>query len=84
MHQYRITYTEYSEVGALTNISHYTYCDTAEQARNKYEELNSLYRDGINPNTGEAMKYKAYKVSLYVAAYKQIENPAEFFKQFEI
>lgn len=84
MHQYKIVYTEYSEVGALTNISHVAYCDTAEQAHVRYDELNKLYRQGINPSTGEEMQFKAYKVVLQVAAYKTITDVSAFFSQFEI
>lgn len=85
MHQFKIIYIEYNEKGALTNIKHHVYADTVEQAQVKFEELSSKYITVVvDAETGEAKKYKAYKVSLLVAAYKGIDNPTEFFKQFEI
>lgn len=85
MHQFKIIYIDYSPEGAPTNIKHHVYADTVEQAQVKFEELNSQYRTAfVDEETGETKKYKAYKVQLLTAAYKGIDNPSEFFKQFEI
>lgn len=83
MHQYKIIYWEYSDEGALTSRKHVLYADTAEQAQNRFEELNAQYRDVFDPETGEKVRtVKAYKVTFHVATYKQVEDAAAFFAQF--
>lgn len=80
MHQYKIICTAYSEKGALTNNKTVFYADNAEQAQQKYEQYKNMYY--VNEDGSRGMKM--YKVEVAVVAYKYIENPDAFFKQFEI
>ena len=85
MHTFKIVYTEYNEVGALTDNTNCVYADTPEKARQEYDRLRNLYRTVIDPETSEVKaRYKMYKVELAVCAYKRIDDPAAFFAQFEI
>lgn len=81
MHQYKILATKYNELGALTNETEVFYYDLPEMAQTKYEQLDKQYNE-YPQEDGTMKKFKAYKVEVYVSAYKKLLDPKEFFLQF--
>lgn len=78
--KFRVTATEYTEQGALTNIVHSYTFDAPETALEQFIKLKSeYYYDENGNNTG----IKKYKVVYQCQSWKRIDNPEEFCKQFE-
>lgn len=78
MHPYKIYVKMYNEAGALTDeVVTYQYADSAEQAEVSYRRLLTDY-DSQQYETGAKM----FRIGVQVAAYKEIENPKNFFTQF--
>lgn len=78
--KFKVTATEYTENGALTNIVHgYTY-DSPETALEQFRTLNAEY---YTDDDGNKTNIKKYKMSYQVQAWKTISNPEEFCRQFE-
>lgn len=80
MNQFKILATEYSEKGALTNITHAYYYPTADVAEQQMAELNREYHVDAD---GNKTNIKMYKVELFVQSFKKIDNPANFFAMFK-
>lgn len=80
MYQFEILYTEYDQNGSLSNRKHYLHPQNAEEMKQKYEELNSVYRTYVDEQEQEH-RYKAYKVECRLAVYKTLtaEEREQFF-----
>lgn len=79
MHPYKIYVKKYSAAGALTDeVVTYQYADSAEQAEVSYRRLLTDYDTQRYEETGAKM----FRIGVQVAAYKEIENPKNFFTQF--
>lgn len=79
MTQYKIVTLKYTEAGALTNEKGVYYYDSVEQAERAYDEWNSQKYVNEDGTPG----FKMYKVNLYTAAYKCIEDVQAFFDNFK-
>lgn len=79
MHQYKIEIYAYKPNGSIGSLVTTRYADNPEHARlicAEYENQMQMDADG-NPTTT-----KAYKVNLYILAYKAVADKNAFFAQF--
>lgn len=79
MHQYRFLIYLYTEAGAVGELFTTDYATNPEEARRKFENWNREY---VLDEEGNKL-YKKYRIVPSMLAYKKIENPEEYFKQFE-
>lgn len=79
MHTYRFLIYIYTEEGSVGELYMTDYATNDEEARRKFFDWNRQY---VLDDEGNKVR-KMYKVEPCHLAYKKIENPEAYFKQFE-
>lgn len=78
--KFRVTATEYTEQGALTDIVHSYIFDSPETALEQFKVLNAEY---FYDEDGNRTGIKKYRMVYQCQSWKTITDPVEFCKQFE-